>query len=135
MALADPLTSKFAGFGTTIFAEMSALAVETGVVNLDQGLPDTDGPSEVLDRAVEAIRLGVGQRPSNVFVLVSPDGMATRYRKIDPLGEVLATGTGGETVLLADLDPAHVASTRNRFRFLQDRRRQHHDTPPRHKEK
>ena len=41
---------------------------------------------------------------------------------IDPLGEVLATGAGGETVLLADLDAAHVASTRSHFRFLQDRR-------------
>ena len=41
---------------------------------------------------------------------------------IDPLGEVLATGAGVETVLLADLDPAHVASTRSHFRFLQDRR-------------
>jgi predicted amidohydrolase len=41
---------------------------------------------------------------------------------IDPLGEVLATGAGGETILLADLDPAHVASTRDHFRFLQDRR-------------
>lgn len=41
---------------------------------------------------------------------------------IDPLGEILATGAGGETVLLADLDPSHVASTRDHFRFLQDRR-------------
>jgi predicted amidohydrolase len=41
---------------------------------------------------------------------------------IDPLGEVLATGSRGETILLADLDPAHVASTRDHFRFLQDRR-------------
>ena len=41
---------------------------------------------------------------------------------IDPLGEVLATGAGGETILIADLDPAHVATTRDHFRFLQDRR-------------
>jgi predicted amidohydrolase len=41
---------------------------------------------------------------------------------IDPLGEILATGAGGETMLLADIDPAHVASTRDHFRFLQDRR-------------
>ena len=41
---------------------------------------------------------------------------------IDPLGEILATGAGVETMLLADLDPAHVASTRSHFRFLQDRR-------------
>jgi predicted amidohydrolase len=41
---------------------------------------------------------------------------------IDPLGEVLATGAGVETVLIADLDPGHVAATRDHFRFLQDRR-------------
>ncbi len=41
---------------------------------------------------------------------------------IDPLGEILASGAGGETVLFADVDPGHVASTRNHFRFLQDRR-------------
>lgn len=41
---------------------------------------------------------------------------------IDPLGELLATGAGVETTLLADIDTEHVASTRNHFRFLQDRR-------------
>ncbi len=41
---------------------------------------------------------------------------------IDPLGEVLTSGAGAETVLFADLDPSHVASTRSHFRFLQDRR-------------
>ncbi len=41
---------------------------------------------------------------------------------IDPLGEVLASGAGGETVLFADIDTAHVAATRDHFRFLQDRR-------------
>ena len=41
---------------------------------------------------------------------------------IDPIGEVLATGSGVETVLIADLHPDVVASTRDHFRFLQDRR-------------
>ena len=41
---------------------------------------------------------------------------------IDPLGEVLASGAVGETVLFADIDPAHVESTRAHFKFLQDRR-------------
>lgn len=41
---------------------------------------------------------------------------------IDPLGEILASGAGGETVLFADIDTDHVSSTREHFRFLQDRR-------------
>jgi predicted amidohydrolase len=42
-------------------------------------------------------------------------------RIIDPLGEVLAGGAGGETILLADVDPAMVAETRKRYPFLADR--------------
>ena len=60
---AAPLTSKLAGFGTTIFAEMSALAVRTGSINLGQGFPDTDGPASLLEDAVAAIRGGLNQYP------------------------------------------------------------------------
>ena len=47
----------------TVFAEMSALAAATGAVNLGQGFPDEDGPREVLDAAVDAIRSGANQYP------------------------------------------------------------------------
>lgn len=43
-------------------------------------------------------------------------------RIVDPMGEVLAAGAGGETMLMADIDPAVVAATRDRFPFQQDRR-------------
>ncbi len=43
-------------------------------------------------------------------------------RIVDPLGEVLAAGAGGETILLADVEPAVVAQTRRRYPFLADRR-------------
>src|SRR5215210_4629336 len=48
---------------TTIFAEMSALAVATGSVNLGQGFPDSDGPRFMLDQARTAIAAGVNQYP------------------------------------------------------------------------
>jgi len=57
------LVERMRGFGTTIFAEMSALAVLTDSVNLGQGFPDTDGPPEILDAAAEAIRTGHNQYP------------------------------------------------------------------------
>ncbi len=44
-------------------------------------------------------------------------------RIIDPLGEILAAGAGGETILLADVDPVVVAQTRKRYPFLADRRK------------
>ncbi|MCZ4500902.1 MAG: aminotransferase [Marmoricola sp.] len=51
------------GIGSTIFAEMSALAVRTGSVNLGQGFPDEDGPSEMIEAAVAALRAGRNQYP------------------------------------------------------------------------
>jgi N-succinyldiaminopimelate aminotransferase len=53
--------SRWQGFGTTIFTEMSALAERTGAINLGQGFPDEDGPSEVLEAAARAIRDGHNQ--------------------------------------------------------------------------
>jgi predicted amidohydrolase len=43
-------------------------------------------------------------------------------RIVDPLGELLATASMGESILLADVSAEHVAAVRDRFRFLQDRR-------------
>jgi N-succinyldiaminopimelate aminotransferase len=43
---------------TTIFTTMTALAEETGAINLGQGFPDEDGPAEVVDAAVAALRSG-----------------------------------------------------------------------------
>lgn len=57
------LVQRMRGFDTTIFAEMSALATATGAINLGQGFPDTDGPAEVLEGAIEAIRAGHNQYP------------------------------------------------------------------------
>jgi N-succinyldiaminopimelate aminotransferase len=48
-------------FGTTIFTEMSALALRTGAINLGQGFPDTDGPSELIEAAHSAMRSGANQ--------------------------------------------------------------------------
>ena len=56
------LNSALAGMGTSIFAEMSALAVETGSVNLGQGFPDTDGPAEVARVAADAVLSGLGNQ-------------------------------------------------------------------------
>lgn len=54
------------------------------------------------------------------------EGGGLRYsgdsRIVDPLGELLATGSQGETILFADVQPFVVADVRDRFRFLPDRR-------------
>src|ERR1700760_4870150 len=53
--------TRLDGLGTTIFTEMTALAVRTGAINLGQGFPDTDGPSAVIEAAVAALRGGENQ--------------------------------------------------------------------------
>ena len=54
------------------------------------------------------------------------EGGGLRYagdsRVVDPLGELLATASQTESILLADLTTEHVADTRAHFPFLQDRR-------------
>jgi N-succinyldiaminopimelate aminotransferase len=52
---------RLQGLGTTVFTEMSALAERTGAINLGQGFPDTDGPSEAVEAAVVALRNGANQ--------------------------------------------------------------------------
>jgi methionine aminotransferase len=47
------LAARWAGFGTSIFTEMTELARARGAVNLAQGFPDFHGPDELL-RAIAA---------------------------------------------------------------------------------
>ncbi len=112
VALIDPLTSKLSGFGTTIFAEMSALAVETGSINLGQGFPDTDGPDVVLDAAVDAIRSGLNQYPPGPGMPELRLAIARHQQRwygidVDPAREVVVTAGATEALagaLLGMLD-------------------------------
>ncbi len=97
------LNARLQGFGTTIFAEMSALAVATGAVNLGQGFPDTDGPPEVMDAAVAAIREGRNQYPPGPGVPELRHAVAAHQQRFyglsyDPDTEVLVTAGATEAI-------------------------------------
>jgi N-succinyldiaminopimelate aminotransferase len=97
------LTDKLQGFGTTIFAEMSALAAQTASINLGQGFPDTDGPAEVLDAAVAAIRGGHNQYPPGPGMQVLRDAVARHQQRFyglayDADSEVLVTAGATEAL-------------------------------------
>ncbi|MEV4807509.1 pyridoxal phosphate-dependent aminotransferase [Nonomuraea sp. NPDC049421] len=101
--MTEPLVARMRAFGTTIFAEMSALAVQTGSINLGQGFPDTDGPAAMLDRAVQAIGAGANQYPPGPGVLelrqaVSEHRAAHYGLAYDPVSEVLVTVGATEAV-------------------------------------
>ncbi|TNY35013.1 putative succinyldiaminopimelate transaminase DapC [Thermomonospora catenispora] len=100
--------SRMQGFGTTIFAEMTALAVRTGAINLGQGFPDSPGPRPMLERAAAAIRDGDNQYPPGPGVAELREAVsrqrAQRYGlAYDPDGEVLITVGATEAVAAAIL--------------------------------
>jgi len=100
------LSSKLQGLGTTIFAEMSALAVQTGSINLGQGFPDTDGPAVVADAAIDAIRAGHNQYPPGPGIPELRQAIAAHQRRfwaleVDPETEVLVTAGATEAIAAA----------------------------------
>jgi len=107
------LSSRLQGFGTTIFAEMSALAVATGAVNLGQGFPDYPGPDEVLDVARAAIGTGHDQYPPGpgipeLRLAIADHVQRFRGSSYDPDSEVLVTAGATEALaaaLIALLEP------------------------------
>ena len=112
MTRAPYLSSRLQGFGTTVFAEMSALAVATSSVNLGQGFPDYPGPPEVLDVARAAIGTAADQYPPGPGTPELRAAVAAhvqRFRALgyDPADEVLVTAGATEALsgaLLALLD-------------------------------
>jgi N-succinyldiaminopimelate aminotransferase len=97
------LNSRLQGLGTTIFAAMSALAEATGAVNLGQGFPDYDGPSEVLEAAHEAIAQGHNQYPPGLGIRPLRDAIAGHQRRryeldFDPTNEILVTAGATEAL-------------------------------------
>jgi N-succinyldiaminopimelate aminotransferase len=100
--------------GTTIFAEMSAMAVATQSVNLGQGFPDTDGPAVVAEAAAAAIMAGRGnQYPPGPGVPELRRAISAHQQRfygldVNPDTEVLVTAGATEAIaasLLALTEP------------------------------
>ena len=103
MSSANRTVDRLRPFTTTIFAEMSALAVEHDAVNLGQGFPDTDGPASMLDAAREAISDGRNQYPPGIGVPELRHAVARQQRDrygldYDPDREVLITVGATEAI-------------------------------------
>ncbi|BFU47031.1 pyridoxal phosphate-dependent aminotransferase [Krasilnikovia sp. MM14-A1004] len=100
---ADPLVGRMRPFGTTIFTEMSALAVRTGAVNLGQGFPDTDGPPEMLAAAAQALNSGANQYPPLAGIPALRAAIAAHEQRFwgltrDPDTEVAVTAGATEAI-------------------------------------
>ncbi|HKB31091.1 MAG TPA: pyridoxal phosphate-dependent aminotransferase [Streptosporangiaceae bacterium] len=103
------LSRRLAGLGTTIFAEMSALAVTTGSINLGQGFPDTDGPAEIAEAAASATLAGRGnQYPPGPGIPELRSAICDHQRRFyglefSPDTEVLVTAGATEAIAAAML--------------------------------
>jgi N-succinyldiaminopimelate aminotransferase len=91
-----PLVARLRGFGTTIFSEMTALAIEHDAVNLGQGFPDQDPPDEVVAAAHAALDAGHHQYAPGPGVAVLRQAIAAHQQRFyglsyDPDDEVTVT--------------------------------------------
>ena len=101
------LARRLAGFGTTIFTEMTRLAVEYGAINLAQGFPDFDGPDFVKEAAITAIRDGRGQYARMTGIPEIHEALAAKYRRDYGLdyraGEELTVTSGATEAIFATI--------------------------------
>jgi N-succinyldiaminopimelate aminotransferase len=91
-------------YATSIFAEMSILAAETGAINLGQGFPDTDGPEEMKEAARAAITEGRGNQYPPVHGLPELRLAIAEHQQrfygltVDPMTDVVVTTGATEAI-------------------------------------
>jgi aspartate/methionine/tyrosine aminotransferase len=100
-----PTNSVYTGLPTTVFEEMSRLAIANEAINLGQGFPDVDGPLEIREKAAEAVVSGPNQYPPMLGIAALTKAVAQGWQRfhglaVDPAREVLITS--GATEALSD---------------------------------
>ena len=111
------LAARVQDLPPTVFSEFSALAVRSGAVNLGQGFPDFDGPEEVREAAVHALRNGVNQYAlgagsANLRRAIAEHAARFHGQTVDPDRDVTVTSGATEALfdaLLGLLDPGDEA--------------------------
>src|SRR3954465_15861624 len=101
-------TTKLPSVGTTIFTVMSALATETGAVNLGQGFPDFECDPKLVEAVSDAMRRGLNQYPPMAGVPALREAVATKTatssgRRFDPGTEITITAGATQAIITAVL--------------------------------
>jgi N-succinyldiaminopimelate aminotransferase len=97
------LVSRLQGFGTTIFAEMTALAMAHDAVNLGQGFPDFQAPTVVKDAAIKAIAEDHNQYAPGIGLPTLRQAVADHQQRFwgltyDPNTEITASAGATEAI-------------------------------------
>lgn len=98
----------YAGLPTTIFEKMSALARETGAINLGQGFPDAPGPADIIQVAADALLSGTNQYPPMLGTAELRQAIAAHYADhqqldFDWTSEIIVTSGATEAIAAAIL--------------------------------
>lgn len=106
------LTSRLPQVGTTIFSVMSALAAQTGAVNLGQGFPDFDCDERLIDAVTKAMREGHNQYPPMPGVPALRQAMAAKMQALyglmcHPDTDITVTAGATQAILTAILAVVH----------------------------
>ena len=106
------LQSRLPNVGTTIFTVMSALATETGAVNLGQGFPDFEGDPELLQAVSQAMTQGLNQYPPMAGIATLRERVAHKIQALygysyDPAQEITITAGATQAILTAILAVVH----------------------------
>ena len=106
------LVSRLPRVGTTIFTVMSALALDTGAVNLGQGFPDFDCDPQLVDAVTGAMQRGLNQYPPMAGVPVLREAVAAKLaalygRSYDPGSEITITAGATQAILTIILAVVH----------------------------
>jgi methionine aminotransferase len=110
--ITPPLASRLPKVGTTIFTVMSALAGETGAVNLGQGFPDFDCDPALVDAVTAAMKAGHNQYPPMPGIPALRQAMADKMLALyglacDPASEITVTAGATQAILTAILAIVH----------------------------
>jgi N-succinyldiaminopimelate aminotransferase len=97
------LNARLQGYTSTIFSEMSELAVATGSLNLGQGFPDDDVPDAIKQAAIRAIEAGHNQYPPLNGIGELRSAIAWHQKRyngleFDPDAEILVTAGATEAI-------------------------------------
>ncbi len=114
---ASHMSRRVEPFGVTIFSQMTSLARQCGAINLGQGVPDFDGPREVLDAAARALQSNLNQYAPGLGYLEARKAVADHAPRfynqtVDPETEVAITAGATEGMFMAIqgvLDPGDEA--------------------------
>ncbi|GAB2690062.1 pyridoxal phosphate-dependent aminotransferase [Mucilaginibacter koreensis] len=101
-----PLISKLPQTGTTIFTTMSALATETGAINLSQGFPDFDCDPALTSLVNQAMQSGLNQYAPMAGLTVLREEIAKKMEKLHqavyhPDTEISITAGGTQAIFTA----------------------------------